>query len=112
MESTMLFKRYAVMAIFLATTPAYAEWPPQAYSQEYDACVPACDKNNPSAHDKCTAYCHCVMDEMQTQFPDHAQLVRELTQEKRPDRMATTQMIANTCNQKIWGVPAKKLEFK
>ena len=53
-----------------------------------------------------------VMDQMQTQFPDHDALEREATQEKRPDRIASLQMIANTCNQKAFGAPAKKLEFK
>jgi hypothetical protein len=108
----MFLKRYAVMAIFLATTPAHAQWPQEAYSQEYDACVPACDKNNPSDHDKCIAYCHCVMDELQRQFPDHAQLVRELTQQKLASTVAATQTIANACNQKQWGKPARELQFK
>jgi len=111
----MTFKRYAQPALFLAlflAAPAYAQWAPQVYSTEYEACVPPCDQNNPSSHDKCTAYCKCVMDQMQSQFPDHDALEREATQEKRPDRIASLQTIANGCNQKSFGAPAKKLEFK
>lgn len=103
--------RYALLALFLAA-PAYAQWAPQVYTTEFEACVPPCDQNNPTSHDKCTAYCHCVMDQMQSQFPDHDALEREATQEKRPDRIASLQTIANACNQKSFGAPAKKLEFK
>jgi len=111
----MTFTRYAhrtlVLALFL-TAPAYAQWAPQVYTTEFEACVPPCDSNNPTSHDKCVAYCHCVMDAMQSQFPDHDALEREATQEKRSDRIASLQAIANTCNQQAFGAPAKKLEFK
>jgi hypothetical protein len=105
----MLFKRYAVMAIFLATMPAHAQWSQQVYSGEYESCVPACEKSNPGGHDRCAAYCRCVMDGLQKQFPDYAELVREMTQQKDLSRM---QSIANICNQTLFGVPAKKLQSK
>ena len=111
----MTFKRYAQLVLFLApflAAPAYAQWAPQVYTTEYEACVPPCDKNNPTSHGQCVSYCHCVMDAMQSQFPDHDALERAATQEKRPDSIASLQKIANTCNQKAFGAPARPLEFK
>jgi hypothetical protein len=103
----MPLKRYALIMLFLAT-PVHAQWAPQTYSAEYDACVPPCDKNNPTDHEKCAATCKCVMDNLQTQFPDHNQFVRETMQEKLPNRLATLRMITDTCNQKSWGNPAPR----
>src|SRR5262245_34870670 len=105
----MNVKHYALAAIFLAA-PAQAQWTPAAYTAETDECLPACVKNPPNSQDKCVAYCHCFFDEAQTQFPDHDAIKREILQEKRADRIATFQMIANSCNQKVFGVPARKLK--
>ena len=107
----MPFKHYALIAILLAT-PVHARWVPETYSQEHNDCVKACDKNNPSDHGKCVSYCDCAIGDMQAQFPDHGQMVREVTQQKLPSRVATLQTIANACNQKVFGKPAKKLEIK
>jgi len=104
----MTFKRYALLAIFLAT-PAYAQWAPQVYQAEYAACVPPCDKNNPTSHDKCVQYCTCVMDSLQTRFPDHAQINNDYAN-KVPASMTAIQTIANTCNQKFFGAPARQVK--
>jgi hypothetical protein len=105
---TMTFKRYALLAVLLAT-PAYADWAPDVYNAEYDACVPPCDNNNPASHDKCVSYCHCVMDSLQSQFPDHEQINSDYAN-KVPASMAAIQTIANTCNQKFFGAPAREVK--
>lgn len=105
---TMTFKRYALLAVLLAT-PAYADWAPDVYNSEYAACVPPCDTNNPASHDKCVSYCHCVMDSLQTQFPDHEQINSDYAN-KVPASMAAIQTIANTCNQKFFGAPAREVK--
>jgi hypothetical protein len=78
---------------------------------EYDNCTPACYKNNPKEHDKCDNYCHCVTDDMQTQFSDHAQLVQDFLKQNS-DLIAALQKIGNSCNQQIWGNPARKLKLQ
>jgi hypothetical protein len=107
-EPTMTFKRYALFS-FLLATPAYAQWDQQVYNAEYEACVPPCDTNNPSGHDKCVSYCHCVMDSLQTQFPNHDQINSDYAN-KVPASMAAIQTIANTCNQKFFGAPAREVK--
>ncbi len=107
----MTFHRYVLAAILLST-PAYAAWTQQQYSSENAACVAACDKNNPTAHDKCVAGCRCIWDAAQTQFPDYQKLQLEVAQQKLPDRVATFQMIVDTCNRQTFGAPAKKLDLK
>ena len=92
--------------------PVQAEWAKKDYASEYDQCTPACYKNNPKAHDKCDSYCRCVTDDMQTQFSDHDQMIRDVVQDKNADRIASLQKIASGCNQQIWGNPAKKLKFQ
>ena len=104
----MTFKRYALLAVLLAT-PAYAQWEPQVYTQEYEACVPPCDTNNASSHDKCVSYCHCVMDSLQTQFPNHDQINADYAN-KVPATMTAIQDIANACNQKFFGAPARPVQ--
>ena len=104
----MTLKRYALAAIFLCT-PAFAQWAPQEYSAEYDACVPACDNNNPTSHDKCASYCHCVMDAMQSKFPDHAQINRDFSA-KVPATMTEVQGVANACNRKFFGGDARQVK--
>jgi len=104
----MAFKRYALLAIFLAT-PVYAQWAAETYNAEYESCLPACDKNNPTSHDKCVSYCRCSMDSAQTQFPDHEQMARDYAN-KVPETMATLQTSANTCNQKYFGNPARQIK--
>ena len=104
----MTFKRYALLA-FLLATPAYAQWEPQVYNGEYQACVPPCDKNNPTGHDKCEAYCHCVMDSLQTKFPDHAQINNDYAN-KVQSSMAAIQTIANSCNQRTFGGNARPVQ--
>jgi len=104
----MSLKRYAVMAILLAT-PAHAAWTPQQYSAEYQACIPPCEKNT-NDHANCENYCHCVMDGLQTEFPNHDQLVRDVIQQKLPNSVAAMQRIVDACNGKFFGGPAKKLQ--
>lgn len=104
----MTFKRYALLTIFLAT-PVYAQWAPETYNSEFADCVPACEKNNPTSHDKCVGYCYCSMDAAQTQFPDHAQMASDY-HNKVPETMAALQTSANTCNQKYFGRPARQLK--
>jgi hypothetical protein len=101
---------YALLVAWLVV-PAHAEWTKKDYASEYDNCTPACYKNNPKAHDKCDRYCRCVTDDMQTQFSDHDQMMRDVVQDKNADRIASLQKIANSCNRQIWGNPAKKLKF-
>jgi hypothetical protein len=48
------------------------------------------------------------MDDLQTQFPDYDQFVRETMHEKLPSRLATLLMISDSCNQKSWGNPAPR----
>ena len=100
---------YALLMLAL-TVPAYAEWAKRDYDLEYDQCTPACYKNNPKEHDKCATYCHCVTDDLQRQFSDHA-LLQDVLEQKKPDRITGLQKIANSCNQRIWGNPARKLKF-
>jgi len=108
----MIFQRFALAAIFLAA-PAYAEWAPRVYTGEYDACVAACDKNNPTQHDKCTGVCGCVMGALQSQFPDHDKLSRETAEQQLPERVAEVKAVTDSCNKKFWGVPApRELKFK
>ncbi len=107
----MTFHRYVLAAILLST-PASAEWTAQRYSSEVADCTAACDKNNPTRHDKCVAGCRCIMDAARTQFPDHDQLQREVVEQKLPNRVATFQMIVDTCNRQQFGGPAKKLDIK
>jgi hypothetical protein len=104
----MTFKRYA-LAMILFCTPAAADWQKADYNAEYEACVPACDKNNPTSHDNCQNYCHCVMDMLQTQFPDHEQINKDF-EAKLPATMTAVQNIANTCNRKFFGGDAKKVQ--
>lgn len=104
----MTFWRYALAAIFLAM-PAYADWSPQEYTAEFNACVPACLKNNSSSQDKCESYCHCVMDSLQSQFPDHAQLNRDYAN-KVPASMTALQTSADTCNRKFFGGNARDVK--
>lgn len=106
----MFYKRCALIAILLAT-PVQAQWPQETYSQEHEDCVKACDKNT-AEHGKCISYCDCAIGEVQAQFPDHDRMIREVTQQKLPKSVAALQTIANTCNQKYFGKPAKKLEIK
>ncbi len=107
----MMICRYALAAILLSP-PAYAEWTAQQYSKEVTDCAAACDKNNPTRHDTCVAGCRCVMNAAKTQFPDHDQLQREVVEQKLPNRVATFQMIVDTCNRQTFGGPAKKLDIK
>ena len=104
----MTFKRYAVL-VFLLATPAYAQWEPQVYNSEYEACVPPCGTSNPTGHDKCEAYCHCVMDSLQTKFPDHAQINNDYAN-KVEASMAAIQSIANACNQRTFGGDARPVK--
>ena len=97
----MFLKRYTLAAVLIAT-PVHAQWEPQAYKADYEGCVPACDKNNTGAHDKCVGYCRCVMDSLQTQFPDHAQMQKDYGA-KLPAAMTAVQNIANTCNRRFFG---------
>jgi hypothetical protein len=101
---------YALLMVLLAV-PARAEWAKKDYATEYDNCTPACYKNNPKEHDKCDNYCHCVTDDMQTQFSDHAQLVQDFLKQNS-DLIAALQKIGNSCNQQIWGNPARKLKLQ
>jgi hypothetical protein len=80
----MFSKRYALLAILLLVTPVHAEWAREAYDNEHNDCVKACDKNNPSEHGKCVSYCDCAIGDIQTQFPDHELMVREAAQQKLP----------------------------
>jgi len=104
----MSLKRYALAAIFLCS-PAFAQWPAQEYKAEYDSCVPSCDKNNPTRHDKCVSYCHCVMDSLQSKFPDHRQIERDFTA-KVPATITEVQGVANTCNRRTFGGDARPLK--
>jgi hypothetical protein len=101
----------ALLPILLAS-PVHAEWTQKDYAGEHDGCLSRCDKNNPQDHAKCTAYCHCVTDRMQSEFAGHDQLAREVIEQKLPDRIAILQKLANRCNQQIWGNPARKLKFQ
>jgi hypothetical protein len=49
--------------------------------------------------------------EMQKEFPDYDQVLREIKKEQNPDRIAATQTIVDVCNRKTFGGPAKKLNF-
>lgn len=100
----------ALLTLLLAI-PAHAEWAKKDYDLEYDQCTPACYRNNPKERAKCDIYCHCVTEDMQTRFSDHALLLRDVIAQKNPDRIASLQKIANSCNQQIWGTTAPKLKF-
>jgi hypothetical protein len=104
----MIVKRYALLALLLAT-PAYAQWEPQVYAAEYEACVPPCDTNNPSNHDKCVDYCHCVMDALQAKFPNHTQINSDYAN-KVEASMTAIQTIANSCNQRTFGGNARPVQ--
>jgi len=99
-----------MLMLMLLAIPAHAEWAKKDYDFEYNQCTPACYKNNPKAHDKCDIYCHCVTDDMQTRYSDHA-LLKGVLEQKVPDRISMLQKIANSCNQQIWGNAARKLKF-
>ena len=101
-----------MLLAILLTGSAHAEWAPKDYASEYDGCLPRCDKNNPHDHDKCVAYCRCVTDGMQAQFADRDRLMREVIEQKMADRIARLQKLANGCNQRIWGNPARRLKFQ
>jgi len=100
----------ALIVLFLAA-PTRAEWTKKNYATEYGQCTPACYKNNPKAHDKCDNYCHCVTGDMQTQFPDHDQFVREVVAQRRTDYLTALQKIANNCNRHIWGTSVRRLKL-
>ena len=100
-----------ILLAILLLSPVHAEWARKDYASEYENCVPPCQKNNPRDQDKCLGYCRCVTDDMQTQFADHDLLMREVLEQKLPDRIAGLQKIANTCNKQVWGNPARKLKF-
>ncbi len=104
----MSFKPYVLAAIFLCT-PAFAQWSPQVYNSEYQSCIQSCDKNNPTAHEKCVSYCRCVMDTMQTQYPDHDQIDRDF-RARIPATMTAVQGIANTCNRRSFGGNARPIK--
>lgn len=103
---------YSTLLAILLFGAARAEWAKKDASAEYDNCLPRCDENNPKEHGKCVSYCECVTDGMQVQFADHDQLVRQVTDQKMPERVASLQKIANSCNQKIWKNPARRLKFQ
>ena len=105
-------KKVACVLLTVLALPAHAEWAKKDYAAEYDQCTPACYKNNPKQHDKCDSYCHCITDDMQAQFSDHDQLIRNVAQEKLPTSIAALQKIANGCNRQIWGNPARKLKIQ
>jgi hypothetical protein len=86
-----------------------AGWAPRIYTVEYEACVPPCDHNNPTGHDKCVAYCHCVMDGLQAKFPDHAQLNSGYAN-KVEATLTAMQTIANACNQRTFGGNARPVQ--
>ena len=102
----------AALPILLFAAVVHAEWAKQDYAREYDLCTPACYKNNPKQHDKCDSYCHCVTDDMQAQFSDHDRLMKDVVQERLPERIAGLQKIASRCNHQIWGNPARKLKIQ
>lgn len=110
-EFGMRLARGALSALLLAL-PAHAEWKQQDLNNEYESCLPSCDKNNPRDHDHCIRYCHCITDGLQAEFSGHDQLVRDTTQLKLPDRIARLQRLANHCNHEIWKTPARKLKFQ
>lgn len=99
------------MALSLAG-PTHAGWAQKDYAHEFESCVAGCDKSNPREHEKCVSYCGCVTDEMQVQFSDYDQFVRDTFERKRPDRVASLQKAANRCNLQIWKNPARKLRFQ
>jgi hypothetical protein len=106
----MIFRYCAVAALLLVLgTPALAQWTPQDYSAEYNDCVPACDKNNANVHAMCEQYCRCVIDAAQSAFPDHAQLNADYSQ-RLPATLKAMQELANGCNQKVFGGPARQLK--
>jgi hypothetical protein len=105
----MTIKRFALAAILFCTPALAQQWAPAEYNSEYEACVPACDKNNPTAHSGCQNYCHCVMDMLQSQFPNHAQINADF-EAKKPETMSSVQNIANTCNRKFFGGDARKVQ--
>jgi len=100
---------YALLAL-LAANPVHAEWARQEYASEYESCLPSCDKNNPREHHQCVSYCRCVTDRMQAEFSSHQQLVREVTQQKLPERAARLQRLADHCNHEVWKSAARKLK--
>ena len=102
---------HSMLLATLLAGAAQAEWAKKDYSAEYDACLPACDKNHPNEHEKCVGYCKCVTGGMQAQFADHEQMTRQVAQQKIKDRIASLQKMANSCNHKQWGSPAWKLRF-
>jgi len=104
----MTFKRCALAAILLAT-PAHAQWPSNEYTGENETCVANCDKGNPGAHAKCAATCRCVMDSLQTQFPNYAQ-IEGAYQQKDTAAMAAIQKTSNSCNQKFFGADARTIK--
>ena len=103
--------RCALLTLLLVT-PAYAEWTKSDSVREYEACLPACDKNNPRDRDKCVSYCGCVTREVQARFSSHPQLIRQVVEQKLADAVAALQKITNRCNQQIFGNPARKLRIR
>jgi len=101
---------FLLLPIWLAG-PAQAGWTQKDYASEYDGCLSGCDKNNPQEHEKCVKYCRCLTEGMQTQFPNHDELVRQPAHGKLPERVAGLQRLADHCNHQIWGNPARKLKF-
>jgi len=102
---------YLLIPILLAS-PAQAGWTQKDYAREYDRCLSGCDKNNPQEHDKCISYCGCAIDSTQAEFADHDQLTREVTEQKLADRIARLQKLTNSCNQRLWRNPARKLKLQ
>jgi hypothetical protein len=47
---------------------------------------------------------------MQAEFSSHQQLVREVTQQKLPERAARLQRLADHCNHEVWKSAARKLK--
>ena len=102
---------HSTLLTLLLAGAAQAEWTKKDYSTEYDSCLSSCDRNHPKEHDKCGSYCTCVTDGLQARFADRDQITRQVIQQKMPDRIASLQKIANSCNQKQWGSAAWKLRF-
>jgi hypothetical protein len=51
----------------------------------------------------------CVMDSLQTQFPNHDQINTDYAN-TLPTTMTAIQNIANTCNQKFFSAPARPVQ--
>jgi hypothetical protein len=102
--------RNTLLLLALLPCAADAQWRPQDQQVFVESCAQACRPNlAPESRDQCTAFCRCVMEGAQKEYPDVERFERLLA-ERDPAFLRAYNAIINACNMRLFGVPSKPLE--